>query len=349
MVDFKKHLISKTASVREALEKLNVLASDAILFAVDDRNVLIGSLTDGDVRRGLLKGFTLETCVEELVQKNPKYVNKRNFSIYDIIAYRDKGYRIIPIVNDKKEIKAVLNFRFNKSYLPVEAVIMAGGKGERLKPLTESVPKPLLKVGDKAIIEHNVDQLIDYGIDDVSISVRYLGEQIESYFRDVSKKSINIKYIWEDSPMGTLGAVSKVHNLSHEDILVINSDLLTNINYEDFYIDFKNKDAMLSIVTIPYLVDVPYAVLETKADQVFSLKEKPTFTYYVNGGIYLMKKACMEHIPADTFYNTTDLISLLISLGEKVTSYPLRGYWLDIGRHEDYIKAQEDIKHIKFN
>ncbi len=166
--------------------------------------------------------------------------------------------------------------------------------------------------------------------------------------KDGDDKGISIQYVTEESPLGTIGAASKVGIMEHEYVLIINSDLLTNIDYEDFFIDFVTKDAMLSVVTIPYNVDVPYAVLETKDDHVISFKEKPTYTYYSNGGIYLMKRSCLKLIPRDTFYNATDLMESLILNGEKVASYPMRGYWLDIGKHQDYIKAQEDIKHIKF-
>ena len=148
--------------------------------------------------------------------------------------------------------------------------------------------------------------------------------------------------------MGTIGAASKAEITKHDYVMVINSDLLTNLDYEDFFLDFIAKDAMLSVVAIPYHVEVPYAVIETHNENIVSFKEKPTYTYYSNGGIYLMKKACLDMIPKDTFFNTTDLMDLLIAKGEKVSSYPLRGYWLDIGRHEDYVKAQEDIKHISF-
>jgi len=348
MKDYKKHLINKSQHVKQALEKFNLLGSDTILFVVDDDEKLIGSLTDGDIRRGLLNGLGLESGVLEFIQKNPKFFKKGNYTIQQVIDYRNSGFRIVPVVDHENKIQNVLNFRFHKSYLPLDAIIMAGGRGERLKPLTDNIPKPLLVVGNKPIIEHNVDQLISYGIDDLWISLRYLGEQIKDYLKDGVAKGANIRYIWEDSPLGTIGAASKAESMEHEDVLIINSDLLTNLNYEDFYLDFKAKDVMFSVVTIPYHVEVPYAVLETNNEHIVSFKEKPTYTYYSNGGIYLMKKECLKLIPKGAFFNTTDLMQLLISKGEKVSSYPLRGYWLDIGKHEDYTKAQEDIKHISF-
>ena len=347
-MNFKKHLIFRNNTIKEALAKLNELAGDAILFVVDEEEKLIGSLTDGDIRRGFLQGLLLESDVSKFIQDNPKFLRKGDYTIHEVIDYRNNGFRIIPIVNQDMRIQNVLNFRFHKSYLPLDVIVMAGGRGERLKPLTDNLPKPLLKIGTKPIIEHNVDRLISFGIDDIWISVRYLGEQIENYLKDGSSKGAKIQYIWEKSPMGTIGAASKAKITEHDYVMVINSDLLTNINFEDFFLDFLAKNAMLSVVTIPYQVEIPYAVIETKNENIISFKEKPTYTYYSNGGIYLMKKTCLDLIPRDTLFNTTDLMDLLIANGEKVSSYPMRGYWLDIGRPEDFLQAQEDIKHISF-
>jgi dTDP-glucose pyrophosphorylase len=348
MADYKKHLIGEGATLMEGLAKLNSLASDTILFVVDNDDRLVGSLTDGDVRRGLLKGLQLDSYVKDFIAKPPRIIRKGDYTVDQIIEYRKNNLRIIPVVDNENRMQNVVNFRYHKSYLPIDAIIMAGGRGERLKPLTDTTPKPLLKVGDKPIIEHNIDRLLSYGIDDLWISVRYLGEQISDYFKDGSEKGAAIEYIWEDTPLGTVGAAAKINNLQHDYVLLTNSDLLTDLNYEDFFLDFMEKDAMFSVVTIPYHVEIPYAVLETDDSQIRSFKEKPTYTYYSNGGIYLMKRECLDLIPKNAFFNATDLMEMLISKGEKVASYPLHGYWLDVGKHEDFKKAQEDIKYIKF-
>ncbi|AHM58421.1 nucleotidyl transferase [Flammeovirgaceae bacterium 311] len=348
MKDYHRHIIRCKTPIKQALAQLDKLAADAILFVVDEDEKLKGSLTDGDVRRGFLKGLSLEDMVDQFIQPNPKFIQKGAYTIQEVINYREKQLRIIPVLCKEGRIVNVINFRYLKSYLPIDAVLMAGGRGQRLRPLTDNVPKPLLKVGDKPIIEHNIDRLISYGIDDFWISVRYLGEQLEEYFGDGSAKYVNMKYIWEDEPLGTLGAVSKIKDFQHEYVLVSNSDLLTNLDYEDFFLDFISKDAAISVVSIPYSVNIPYAVLETEGNSIKSFKEKPTYTYYSNGGIYLIKKEVLKYIPKDSFYNTTDLMELLIDKGLKVNSYPLRGYWLDIGKPEDFKKAQEDINQIKF-
>lgn len=343
---YRQHLIRKGRYIKDALARLNELAIDAILFVIDEEERLLGSLTDGDIRRGFLKGLSLEHKVGDFIQPSPRYLRKEDYSIEQVIEYRNNNFKVIPVLDKENRIVTVINFRFLKSYLPVDAVIMAGGRGERLKPLTNSTPKPLLQVGEKAIMEHNIDRLASYGIDDFWISVRYLGEQIENYFEDGRKKGVAIKYVWEKEPLGTIGAVSTINSFRHDYILLTNSDLLTNIDYEDFFLDFLKSDAALSVVTIPYSVNIPYAVLETDNGKVLSFKEKPTYTYYSNGGIYLIKKAVLDIIPKNSFYNATDLMELMIEKGMKVNSYPLRGYWLDIGKPEDFTKAQEDIKHL---
>ncbi|OYQ32106.1 nucleotidyltransferase [Flavobacterium cyanobacteriorum] len=348
MRNYREHLLQSGSTIKQALHQLDILAKDAILFIVDDADVLIGSLTDGDVRRGLLKGITIDHTVNEIIQPHPKFIRKGEQNIQQIIEYREGNFRILPVLDKENRVVNVINFREIRSYLPVDAVIMAGGRGQRLRPLTDSVPKPLLKVGHKAIMEHNVDRLALYGIDDFWFSVKYLGEQIEAYFGNGKERNITIQYIWEDSPLGTIGAVSKVQNFEHDYILVTNSDLLTNLDYENFFVDFINNDADFAVVTIPYQVKVPYAVLETDSGSIKSFKEKPTYTYYSNGGIYLMKKSVLDYLPKNSFFNATDLMEKLIAEQKKVISYPLIGYWLDVGKHEDFEKAQQDIKQIKF-
>jgi dTDP-glucose pyrophosphorylase len=348
MSNYKRHLIISGSLIKHALVQLDELSTDAILFVIDNNQKLIGSLTDGDIRRGLIKGISIENKVDDIIQENPRVIRKGDTDIDKVIEFRDNHYRIIPIVDLEDKVINVINFREFKSYLPVDVVIMAGGKGQRLLPLTESTPKPLLFVGDKPIIEHNIDRLALYGIDNFWISINYLGDQLKSYFEDGSSKNINIKYVKEDIPLGTIGAVSLISDFKHDFVLITNSDILTNIDYEHFFLDFINQNADMAIVTIPYNVNIPYAVLDTDDGQVLSFKEKPTFTYYSNGGIYLVKRQLLEHLPINEFYNATDLISKLINLKMKVYSYPLTEYWLDIGNHDDFKKAQKDVKNLNF-
>lgn len=346
MRDYKEYLIDCNTTLKEALVQLNSLALDAILFVIDDNSRLLGSLTDGDVRRGLLKGRSIKDKVIDFVQSSPRSVNKMNYSLSEIVALREKNFKVLPVLDADRRVVNVINFRTQKSYLPIDALVMAGGRGSRLRPITDTIPKPLLKVGEKTIIDHNVDRLRSFGIDDFHISVRYLGEQIEEHFYRKELSSTNFNFIWEKEPLGTLGAASLIKEFHHDYVLITNSDLLTTLDYEDFFFHFLRNDADMAVASIPYKIDVPYAVLEMDKDRVVSFKEKPSYTYQSNGGIYIVKKELLEQIPFNQFYNTTDLMEKIIAENGKLITYPIRQYWLDIGKPEDFEKAQIDIKHL---
>ena len=162
------------------------------------------------------------------------------------------------------------------------------------------------------------------------------------------QKNINIEYVWENEPFGTIGSVARINNFKQDYVLVTNSDLLTNIDYEQFFLEFLRVKADMAVLTIPYQVTIPYAVFETDGRDVKSFKEKPNYTYYCNGGIYLMKKEMLDFIPKDKFYDATDLMQELIINKRKIISFPFSGYWLDVGKHEDFEKAQSDINNITF-
>lgn len=343
-----KHIIHKNEHVRDALKKLDLLASDAILFVVDQENKLIGSLTDGDLRRGFIKGLGFEDSILDFIQSNPSFIREDENSVDKLEDYRKRLFKIVPILNSHNQIVDIINFRTRSTIIPVDAVLMAGGEGKRLRPLTENTPKPLLKVGDKPIIEYNIDRLAHVGVKNIHLSINYLGEQLQNYFGDGSKKALNIKYIRETKPLGTVGSILLADSWEHEDVLVMNSDLLTNIDFTDFYKTFKESGADMVVAATSYHVDIPYAIMDTDNEQrVRSLKEKPRYTYFSNAGIYLMKKDLLNLIPKDVFFDITDLMDKMLAMDRKLVTFPINGYWLDIGKHEDFKKAQEDIKHLK--
>ena len=217
----------------------------------------------------------------------------------------------------------------------------------RLRPYTENLPKPLLKVGDKPIIEHNIDRLEAYGINNIYVSINYLGEKIENFLGNGKQKGLHIKYVKEQKPLGTIGSMSLVETFDNDTVLLMNSDLLTNIDFEDFFLSFEQKNADMAVATIPFTVNVPYAIFEVDAEKVISLSEKPTYTYYSNAGIYLIKKELLKLIPVNVAFDATEFMQSVIQSGHKLIYYSILGYWLDIGQHDEYRKAQEDIKHIK--
>lgn len=348
MTIVEKHIINQNDTVRDALIKLDLIAPSSILFVVDENQKLLGSLTDGDLRRGFIKGLDFDKSLMQFVQPNPIFIVEKEYSIDQLEQFKKDLLKIIPIVNKQNQIIDILDFRVKKTILPADVVLMAGGEGKRLRPLTENTPKPLLKVGDKPIIEHNIDRLAKYGIKNFNISINYLGDQLIAYFADGKDKDVSIKYVKEDKPLGTIGSILLVEQFHNEDIIVMNSDLLTNINFADFFKTYQDSDADMAVAATSYHVDVPYAVLEVDdSTQVTSLKEKPRYTYYSNAGIYIIKKEVLKMIPENEFYDITDLMERILEMNLKLVTYPINGYWLDIGKHEDFKKAQEDIKHIK--
>lgn len=343
-----RHIIRQEQSVRDALIKLDLIAPSSILFVVDKQYKLLGSLTDGDLRRGFIRGLGFENSLLDFVQPKPAFIRENEYDLNQLEQFKKNLLKIIPIINAQQEIVDILDFSLRKTLIPADAVLMAGGEGKRLRPLTENTPKPLLKVGDKPIIEYNIDRLKEVGVRTINLSINYLGEQLEEYFGDGANKDIKIKYVREDKPLGTIGSILLVDEFNHDDIIVMNSDLLTNIDFGDFFRTYKVSGADMAVAATSYHVDVPYAVLEVNETNIVrSLREKPRYTYYSNAGIYILKKKLLEMIPEGIFFNITDLMDRVIEMNLKLITYPINGYWLDIGKHEDYKKAQDDIKHIR--
>lgn len=344
MKDFAKNLICHSAGVIEAMKRLNDVPSTLTLFAIDEEQRLVGTLTDGDIRRGFISGLTLNDKVERFMSLNFQKVNN-GFTVNDFKQIRDRGIRLLPFLDENQRITKVYDLKERKSILPLECMIMAGGRGERLRPLTDVTPKPMLLLGEKPIIEHNIDRLISFGIEQIYISVKYLGQQIVDYLGDGSSKGISIEYIWEDQPLGTAGALSLVNNFTTEHILLMNSDLFTDADFEDLYLNVLEHDASLGVATIPYTTKVPFGIFTVDENQITGLKEKPIFTNYANAGIYILNREIINKIPRNSFFNITDLIELQIIESQSVIHNPIVGYWIDIGQHQDYINAQEIVKH----
>lgn len=348
-MNLSSHTIIVNSSARDALRKIDQLGLiGAVLFVTDANNKVLGSLTDGDIRRGLIRNLLIDDPVEEFMNKDFSFLVQDHYNKTDIKKLQEKKIQYVPIVDRELKLLNVINVNNLNSIVPIHAVLMAGGKGERLRPLTANVPKPMLLVGNKPIIEHNIDHLIKYGVKYFTISVCYLKEKIIEFLGDGSKKGVSIEYIEESEPMGTIGSIRLVKEFKHDDILVMNSDILTNLDFGDFYDNYIEKCADMVVASTPYQVNVPFAVMElAEENKVTGFCEKPKYTYYSNAGIYLFKRNIIKLIPDKTFYNATDLLQLTLDMELKIISEPILGYWLDIGRIDDYQKAQEDIKHLK--
>ena len=343
-----KYVIRDTQRVIDALKLLNNMdkGSARTLFVVNEKQEMVGTLTDGDIRRKLIEGIDISAIVSSVMNKNYCSLQNDNISVSLIHLYKEKGIALLPILNNDKNIVDVINLNQQKSYLPIDAVLMAGGKGERLRPLTEKTPKPLVKVANKAIIDYNIERLISYGVKNINVTVNYLGEQLEDHFSSPIN-DIKIECVREPKYLGTIGSIRFVKEFQNDSILVMNSDLFTNIDYEDFYLHFKEHDAAMSVAAVPYTVSVPFGIFELEGRNIQGIKEKPVYNYYANAGIYLIKKSALNYIPHNTFFNATDLIDELVKQQMKVVRFPITGYWIDIGQHSELKKAEELAKHIK--
>ena len=343
-----KFIIHENETLLSALKQINrlVMPDPMVLFVIDSRDRMVGTLTDGDSRRALIAGVSINDTINHVMHRNFNSLTEGiDYDVLHLHDQREKKMKLVPILDKERHIIDIINLERYKSWLPLDAVLMAGGKGERLRPLTEKTPKPLLPVGDKAIIDHNVDRLISYGVKHINVTVNYLKEQIEAHYLK-PRDRIQIQTVREPKYLGTIGSIKFVQKFYNDTVLLMNSDLFTNIDFEDFYIHFQQHDAEMSVAAIPYNVSIPYGILDLDGRSIRGLLEKPEYTYYANAGIYLFKRSVLDEIPNDTFFNATDLVEKLIAEGKEVIRYPLNGTWIDIGNPQEYQKAQDLVKHL---
>lgn len=343
-----KHIISKEKTLLEALSQINSIGrGPLVLFVVDEDERMVGTLTDGDSRRALIAGASVNDKAEKVMHRDFNYMQVSDINnVQEIRHQKEMKMKLVPVLDDNKHIVDIIDLERFKTRLPIDAALMAGGKGERLRPLTEKTPKPLLPVGSKAIIDHNVDRLISYGIQHINVTVNYLKEQIEEHYQK-PRNGVKIETVREPQFLGTIGSVKFVPSFYNDTVLVMNSDLFTNIDFEDFFLHFQQHEAEMSVAAVPYNVSIPYGILDLDGRNIHGLIEKPQYTYYANAGIYLIKRRALNEIPDKTFFNATDLVEKLIAERKKVIRYPLNGTWIDIGNPQEYQKANELVNHLK--
>lgn len=344
----KDHLISKDLTLIEALSRINSLNPEPlVLFVVDEEQRMVGTLTDGDSRRALIAGASVNDNVENVMHRNFNFMRLEEIDdVFKLRQQKKKKMKMVPILDEEHHIVEIINLEKYKTRLPIDAVLMAGGKGERLRPLTEKTPKPLLPVGGKPIIDHNIERLISYGVKYINVTVNYLKEQIEEHFAQPFGE-VQVQTVREPRFLGTIGSIRFVEQFYNDTILVMNSDVFTNLNFEDFYLHFKEHNAEMSVCAIPYSIQVPYGIFKIEGRRdIKGLVEKPTYDYYANAGIYLIKKSALDFIPKDTIFHSTDLIEALIKAGKSVIRFPLNGTWIDIGNPQDYKRANELVNHM---
>lgn len=344
-MDINEFIIDGRSSVLEALRRLNKLSGGAMtLFVCDGDGRLSGSLTDGDIRRSLIGGHQLTDDVSTIMHSPCVAFHGDEVQVSDVKRLREKRITLVPHVDADGRIVNIYDFSHLHSLLPIDAVLMAGGKGERLRPLTLDTPKPLLKIGDKCIIDYNIEALARNGIRNISVTTNYLAEKLEAHFAE-PVAGVKVNCVKEPYRMGTIGSLALVKEFHNDTILLMNSDLLTSICFEDFYLAHIEENTDMTVASVPYMVSVPYGIFVLDGNRILDVEEKPTYNYFANAGIYLIKRSWLDIIPRGEYFDATHFMDAMIRKGGKVTHFPIEGTWIDIGSPNDYKHAQDLMKH----
>ncbi|MEK4353578.1 nucleotidyltransferase family protein [Paenibacillus sp. FSL R5-0475] len=344
MTKWRKILISPQVTI---LQTMKLIDDSALQFAivVDENRCLLGTVTDGDIRRGLLKGLSLDTSIQKVMNETPIYENAGKKQFYYKEVMKKLKLKQLPIVNQEKQILDVIfvDNVVETSQKENTVILMAGGLGTRLRPLTDHVPKPMLKVGDKPILETIIESFKGFGFTNFILSVNYKKEIIKDYFQDGSHLDVNISYIEETKRLGTAGALSLIVEKPEHPFFVMNGDLLTKVNYEQLLNFHSETNSVATMCVREYEYQIPYGVLEMENHRLLSIEEKPIHKSFVNAGIYVLSPEVLKNIPQNEFYDMPDLFKKLMNEQIEASAFPLREYWLDIGRLDDYEKANYEF------
>ena len=337
-------IIPPTASLEEAITRLNEAGTGALVLCGQDQ-LLDGLLTDGDIRRAILQGLSLETPCAKVASRKPVFVQDSISASEALHLMNQYDINHLPVVDVEGRIVQFLLRRdlVSEEQLGLSAVIMAGGFGKRLLPLTEQVPKPMLPVGDRPLLELTIQQLHRSGIREVHLTTHYLPDSIVNHFGDGKAFGVTLNYAKEDQPLGTAGGLRLVKRTDRP-FLVINGDILTGVSFQEMLSYHRKYSADLTVGVRKYEVKVPFGVVECQDVKITQLQEKPTLQLFVNAGIYLLEPSACDYIPEGQRFDMTDLIQRLLAAGRPVISFPIMEYWLDVGCPEDYLRAQQDVE-----
>lgn len=333
-------------TVKDSISILEVMkiideSSKQIAIVIDENNKLLGTISDGDIRRALLKNIPLTESVKEIYFKTPTVASINDSREEIINICKVKKIHQIPIVDSKGNLVGleILDELISKEKKLNKVVLMVGGLGTRLQPLTENIPKPMLEVGNKPILQTIVEKFGEYGYLNIVMCINYKSHVIKDYFGDGAEFGVNIEYVSEKDRMGTAGALSLLKDKPQEPFFVMNGDLLTNVNFEHLHDFHISNNSIGTMCVRDYDFQVPFGVVSIKDTKILSIDEKPKHKFFVNAGIYMFDPEILEYIPKNEFYDMPTLFKKLIDKNKKVISFPLREYWLDVGRIEEYEKA----------
>jgi dTDP-glucose pyrophosphorylase/CBS domain-containing protein len=347
----KKVIISPQTLISEVIPVLDQAGMGILLLCDDDRR-LVGIITDGDIRRAMLQGHSFTKPCISIANQRP-FVAQASVTSVEALYLMDHGLDFVmnhlPIVDsDGRVVDLILRWDLtSETQIPMSAVVMAGGFGARLRPLTDELPKPMLPVGDRPLLELIVERLQKAGIRTVNITTHYKPEKITEHFGDGQEFGVHINYVSENRPLGTAGALSLLEK-TDQPLLVVNGDILTRVDFRAMLTYHREYKADMTVAVRRYDIKVPYGVLDCEGHQVRQVHEKPVYEVFVNAGIYLLQPEVQRYIPTDQHFDMTELIECLLTKGCSVVSFPLVEYWLDIGQHSDYLQAQEDVKNRRF-
>lgn len=340
MKDWKKLAVKSSASIIETMKNIDNTSSQ-FAVVVDEYLRLLGTVTDGDIRRGILKGVSLEDAISKIMNRNPVTIHKGVSKKTIEELFRKKKLRHLPVISNTGE---VVDIYLSEEYIePLGldnwVVLMAGGLGTRLRPLTEETPKPMLKVGTKPILQTILESFIDYGFHNFYFSVNYKRESIKTYFGDGNDWGVSINYLDEDQKLGTAGALSLFKNVPTKPIIVMNGDILTKVNFKQLLDFHEENKSMATMCVREFHYQVPYGVVKTNGTHLTGIEEKPTESYFVNAGIYVLNPKVLKMIPNCQYYDMPTLFEKLINDNLTTSVFPIREYWLDIGKMNDFEKA----------
>jgi dTDP-glucose pyrophosphorylase/CBS domain-containing protein len=342
-------LLDPSDSVRTAMARIN-LGEVGLALVVDPSKKLVGTVSDGDVRRAILAGLSLETPVSDLLarkigtaQASPVVAPVGTDDGSLVRTMRTHQVDQLPLVDTEGRVVglATLDEFVSCGPISVEAVIMAGGFGTRLRPFTDTLPKPMLPVAGRPLLERTIGSLRQAGIHNIHVTTHYLPEKITDHFGDGHDFGVRLRYVAEDEPLGTAGSIGLLEQ-GDDPLLIINGDILTRVDFRALIAFHKRQRADMTVGVRQYDVHVPYGVIEAAEGRVSRVREKPKLSFLVNAGIYLLEARARQYIPSRKRYDMTDLIDRLLEENRPVASFPIVEYWLDVGRHDDYSRAQQD-------
>lgn len=350
-LDFQALCLGVDRPMRDIIRAIDASGRLSVALLVDEAGRLLAVVTDGDVRRGLLAGFGMDTPARELLaikamEPNPQAVTAQvGADPAELLSImQERHIRQIPLLDESGQVTDIITLN---ELLPTQpqglrAVIMAGGFGTRLKPLTDRMPKPMLPVAGRPVMEWIVEKLRHAGIRQLKVTTHFMPEKIMDHFGDGQSFGVEMEYVNEDRPLGTGGALGLIEQPT-DPFLVINGDVLTEVDYQKMLDFHQEHEADMTVAINLHQVEVPYGVIDCTGPLITRLQEKPRMNLLVNAGIYLLQPTVYQFIPQDTHFNMTDLIQWLLEGGRRVVGFPIREYWMDIGQHPDYTQAQKDF------